>query len=428
MHETETITGCPVSTGADTDEHVASVRPMSVCMVDLLPTVPYYTGHLCSGLGGVERDLQVSLAATTYSHDREFFARHRLTRAPGLVDFSAHLPSFLKPLRRVLKAFECIVNLFLLAVRFSIRRPDVVHVQFLPMLERGVPFEAWFVSYVRRLGSKLVYTVHNVLPHDSGKRLKAAYARIYDQADALICHDEHLKHRIVNEFGIDTGKVSVIPHGVLFEETASTDTQAAKRSRGIGADEILVLWQGIIRPYKGVGFLLDAWKSARNQGLRGRLLIVGTGDAPELAAIRAKVEQLGLTDSVILDFRFVDVDELASLYAAADILAYPYSAISTSGALMTGIAHAKAIVASTLPGFQQVLEHERNALLVTHGDTKGWADAIIRLANNPQLRQQFGNRLRASQQELPSWTDIAEQTARLYERLTPRDSRTVTQP
>ena len=66
--------------------------------------------------------------------------------------------------------------------------------------------------------------------------------------------------------------------------------------------------------------------------------------------MREQVQRLGL-HNVTLDLRFVSPEELVALYRAADIVTYPYRAITTSGALATGLALGKAVVAS---GFTRV--------------------------------------------------------------------------
>ena len=66
---------------------------------------------------------------------------------------------------------------------------------------------------------------------------------------------------------------------------------------------------------------------------------------------------------VNLHVRFISTEELVALYRAADIVVYPYRAITTSGALATGLALGKTIVASNLPVFRELLTDRENALL-----------------------------------------------------------------
>jgi glycosyltransferase involved in cell wall biosynthesis len=380
-----------------------------VVMLDLLAFVPYYTGHLCAGLeqaGGVD----VTLASITYQYDREFFRRQGIRNNPGLLDLMSKLDPVPAPLRRALKLLECLANMVALLARIAASRPDVVHVQFLPLLNYGVPFERWLLGAVRMIGARIIYTVHNVLPQDSGDCYRKAYRRLYQMADKLICHDAQSAARLASEFGINSERIDIIPHGSFFEQVRGE----ARSGLGLAADECTVLWQGILRPYKGVQFLLKAWRQVCASSPRARLVIAGTGDDEMVQAVRDEVAALGIASSVRLDLRFVSVKELADLYGAADILVYPYREITTSGALMTGIVHGKAIVATTLPAFEQLLQDGETGLLVPYGDVDALSRSLLRLIGDPKLRQTLGRRLCESKKHAPGWVDIARRTCACY--------------
>ncbi|HME05718.1 MAG TPA: glycosyltransferase, partial [Bryobacteraceae bacterium] len=313
-----------------------------VFMMDLLSIVPYYTGHLCEALDN-RADIQLEVGAIRYYLDPDCFERMGLRTAPGL-DIVSRLKSIPRPLRRVFKTAECLFNLCVLAARFTRRKPDILHVQFVPMVLFGLPFELWFLRFAKRQGIQIVYTVHNVLPHDEGERHRSLYRRLYALAGGLICHDFAARQRLVDEFGCDAARISVIPHGQLLAPRQPITQSAARQRVGIPQDVRLVLWQGILRPYKGVGFLLHAWRQVCESAPKAQLAIVGTGDEALLEEVRNQVAALGLSDSVKLALRFVTLSELEDLHTAADILVYPYAEATTSGALLTGIGYGKAIV------------------------------------------------------------------------------------
>lgn len=390
-------------------------RPVSVFMMDLLSIVPYYTGHLCVGLAGLE-GVHVTLGSITYQYDQGFFQRQALRTDPGALDLSWKLSAAPPLARRALKTAESLANLTALAVRFTLSKPDIVHVQFLPLVHYGLPLELWFLRFAQALRIKLVYTVHNVLPQDSGERHKSTFRQIYEMADHLICHDGVAAGRLTAEFGIDPGRISVIPHGPLFENAQRRPAES-RLSLGFGPDECIVLWQGILRPYKGVSFLLKAWRNVLDSGLDARLAIVGAGEPELIRAIEDEVAALDLGASVRLDLRFVPIDELAAFYEAADILVYPYAEITTSGALMTGIGYGKAILATSLPAFTRILTDGEDALLTPYGDIDQLAGRLRRLISDPVLRRRLGTRLAERRNSAPGWPEIAGQTLQCYEAL-----------
>lgn len=388
-------------------------EPIRVLMLDLLSIVPYYTGHLCAGLRGAD-GVQVTLASITYQHDPEFFRRQGIRNNPGPLDLAFRLRRVPSWMRRLLKLFECLVNMAALPIRFVLSRPDVIHVQFLPLATYRLPIEGWLLRFARALGIKVVYTVHNALPQNSGDRCRATFRRVYGQTDWLVCHDAQAAARLTKEFGVAPERISIIPHGPLFEEAPRAPSGEARVRLGFAADECVVLWQGILRPYKGVSVLLKAWRQVCAVQPRARLAIAGCGDADLVRAIEHEVLALGIQSRVRLELRFISVQDLVDFYEAADILVYPYTEITTSGALMTGVVRGKAIVASALPAFEQILRHGETALLVPSGDVDALAASLLQLIGDAGLRKALGEHLRESQARIPRWADIARRTCECY--------------
>jgi len=392
-----------------------------VCMLDLLSIVPYYTSALSAALlRGQSVDLE--LDATTYYLDRECYRRHNLTLAPGVVDVVSGygLPRLL---RRTFKTIEYLANLTRLWARVRTNKPDLVHVQFLPLVLFGSSIELLFLRSIRRQGIRIVYTVHNVLPHDAPVHLRSHYAKLYNLADHLICHDVPSSRKLMDDFGQARSRISVIAHGPLLAPDRSNTSEVARRRLGLSRSECLILWQGILRPYKGVEFLLDVWRGVRTIGKPARLAIVGGGDEAMERRIREKVAALKLTNRVRLDLRFVTVPELQDYHAAADVLVYPYSEVTTSGALMTGIGYGKAVVASRLPAFEQILRHDHNALLASYGDLGEWSRRLEDLIADPALRRRLGESLRHGPGAVPDWDQIAAETVACYNSVLQRHTR-----
>jgi glycosyltransferase involved in cell wall biosynthesis len=178
--------------------------------------------------------------------------------------------------------------------------------------------------------------------------------------------------------------------------------------------KVLVLWQGIIFPYKGVDLLLRAWQKVEAAGDDAYLVIAGTGAPELLEQIRGQVRELGLK-CVKLHFRFISTEELVALYRAADVVVYPYRAITTSGALATGLALGKAMVASDLPVFRELLTNRESALLVNPEDSAELAGTLIELLQDSGLREQLSGKVREMNFGDQSWLAIAKKTVRAYE-------------
>ena len=380
-------------------------QALLVFMMDLWATVPYYTAYLSRALQ--QAGLSVQVGSITYYLDPDCFRSRGLVPQPGLLDFIGHFNLPASP-RRLLKMLEALANMAALTVKFLVQPPDIIHVQYLPLL-RWLPLERWFLSFCRWRGARLVLTVHDLLPHDTAARFQQTFTQLYRGMDAVICHSHTVKQRLEQEFGISPDRVSVIPHGPFFYDLATP--QASESAPGTGS--IRVLWQGILFPYKGLDVLLEAWHTVEQSGASAHLTIAGPGSPELLEQAHQQVQRLKL-QQITLDLRFVSPEELVALYRAADIVVYPYRAITTSGALATGLALGKTILASDLAVFRELLSNEHNALLVAPGDADALAAALLRLVCEPVLRDHLARNVQAMRFGDESWAAIAAQTEAVY--------------
>jgi glycosyltransferase involved in cell wall biosynthesis len=379
-------------------------------MMDLWATVPYYTAYLSRAL--LKEDVDLMVGSISYYLDPTCFSSRDLKLDPGLLDVVGKFPLPRLP-RRILKLLESIINLAALTVRFLISPPDIIHVQYLPMVFARLPFDLWFVQICRKRGVEIILTVHDLVPHDTGQKHKQTCIDLYQMVDGIICHSDNVRKSLGAEFSVPEEKITVIPHGPFFYDLPSTTADQTLRSFDLEPEKLLVLWQGIIFPYKGVDLLLNAWQQVEANNDNARLLIAGTGAPEFIEQIHDQIGRLGLKH-VALHLRFVSTEELVALYRAADVVVYPYRAITTSGALATGLALGKTIVASNLPVFRELLTDRENALLVDPQNTAALAAALTELSRDSALRQQLAANVQAMDFGDRSWLSIAKKTKDFY--------------
>jgi glycosyltransferase involved in cell wall biosynthesis len=389
-------------------------------MMDLWATVPYYTAYLSKAL--LQEGVNLTVGSISYYLDPECFSSRGIKVDPGLLDVVGKFRLPRLP-RRILKLLEAILNLSALTIRFLIARPDVIHVQYLPMLMWRIPLDLWFLELCQRRGSKVVLTVHDLLPHDTGEAYKRTFNELYRRVDAIICHSDHVMARLEAEFSVPGEKISVIPHGPFFYDLPVSGQEQIVKSFEVEPDKVLVLWQGIIFPYKGIDLLLRAWQQVEAHVDDACLVIAGTGAPEFLDEIRAQVRDLDLK-RVKLHFRFISTEELVALYRASGVVVYPYRAITTSGALATGLALGKAIIASDLPVFRELLTNGENAFLVDPQDSAELSGALIKLTRDRALQEQFAQKVREMNFGDQSWLSIAKKTIQTYESVLSHQART----
>ena len=386
----------------------------NIYMMDLWCQIPFYDAYLCNALK--REGVPCVLGATSFHLEPDYFLRRGVKNDPGLGSFASRLKIRNPNIRRTLRFLEFCGNAAALALRFLVRPPDIIHVQWVLLVDRGISLELWLLKLAKKRGSKLVYTVHNLLPHDPAKDYTKAFDRVYGQMDGLICHTRETRDRMIAEFGVDPRKLWVIPHGPLFYDYESVEKQEAKRRLGFSPEHFVVLYQGLVRRYKGLDFLLVAWNELRRKQPKARLLIAGRGEDADMEMVRAKVQALGLESSVRLDLRYITSEELPIYYQAADIAVYPHREITQSGALMTGIAFRKPIVATNLTGFREALEDYASAVFVEYGDVKRLAELLEQVIGNLAKAESLASSS-STQDSLTTWRIIAQQTRSCYEKV-----------
>lgn len=386
---------------------------MRVEMVDLTCRSRPYDTHLLEALRAAELDARLWISGCSVCDGVDA----RTDRAPPVLDLARRLPE--GRLQRGGKAAEYLINLLVLLARIRRERPTILHLQWLPLLELTPIPEAGLLRVARRLGIGTVYTVHNVLPHGTGDRHREAFRRAYHTADALICHTEHARGELVDGFGVAEEKVWRIPHGPLMTDIDELSRTGCRSELGLDQDTLQVLLFGVLRPYKGIDFLLRSWHRLGVEAESARLVIAGSGDADFLERVEEQIRELGLEDHVETHYGFLPDETLKSLIQASDILVYPYERVTQSGALLAGMAAGKAIIATALAGFRETLRDGETALLVESGDEARLAGSLERLLKDPEVRQRLGDAVREDVRERFSWSRIAERTIACYRSLLP---------
>lgn len=381
----------------------------SIYIVDLTcRSLPYDT-HLAGGLkrNGAKVDLWIAGCLPE---------QHRETCGRSILDVARNTPT--SKLRKITKAAEYMMNG--LGLHWSIRTelPDIVHYQWLPFTNQMPSAEVVNLDWAKRNDSGVVLTVHNVLPHDTGKKYRRNFKRIYNVPDALICHTDESKRKLVREFNISSGKVWVIPHGPLSDVVSSVSQEKARAQLEIELEMPLCLLFGFMRPYKGVEYLLDSWKLVKERVPSARLMLAGQPEPRYEEVLVDKIEKLGLKHEVDARFKFLTQEQLSFCIRAADVLVYPYRSITQSGALLTGLTAGKPIVATEVGGFSEMIQHEQTGLLVQYGNDTQLADELAHLLQNSEKREQLGQAAQEMVETEYSWDAIAHKTLECYRSVT----------
>jgi glycosyltransferase involved in cell wall biosynthesis len=300
-------------------------------------------------------------------------------------------------LRRATKLAEHVPDM--LAYRRYAAASDIVHFQWLtvPVLDRFLLPRA-----------PVVLTAHDLLPREPRPGQVRAQRELYERVAAVIVHSQFGRRALVDHVGIDPNKVRVIPHG-SFEHLTAQQGERPLPAELATVEGPVVLFFGLLRPYKGLEVLLEAWRGVP----AGELWIVGR-PLIELAPLAARAPE-----RVRFVPRFVSDAELPAFFRRADVVVLPYTSterFDQSGVLATALAFGRATVLSDLGGFPETAASGA-AELVPPGDVDALRATLVRLIDQPAQRDRLAAAAVAAARERYSWTAAAQATLALYQTL-----------
>jgi glycosyltransferase involved in cell wall biosynthesis len=371
-----------------------SSRPLRVQVVDPSAFTPPYDHALCAALARAGADVELVTSRFAYGpvpHADGYAVTEAFYRiAPGAAG---------SRVRRAAKLAQHAPDMLRYA-RGSARRADVVHFQWLTVQ----PLDVHLLP--RR--APLVLTAHDVLPREPRPGQLRAQRRLYERVDAVVVHSEHGAHRLRDELGVDPAKVHVIPHGAFVHLAEAPLGDRTLPPELAAVEQPVVLCFGLIRPYKGIDVLLEAWRGIDD----AELWIVGLPKM-DLAPLRAVAPP-----NVRFVPRFVGDAEIATFFHRAELVVLPYREIDQSGVLATALAFGSPLLLTDVGGFPEVAASGA-AELVPPGDAPALHAALARLLVDPAARDRLAAAARtAARPGGPfAWDTIAARQLALYRAL-----------
>jgi glycosyltransferase involved in cell wall biosynthesis len=246
-------------------------------------------------------------------------------------------------------------------------RPDVIHIHWLG--KRVVTDSSVLTAVlgirllvellvVRAMGVRVVWTVHNLLGHESpSPRLELWAKRLTaDRVDGLVVHCEAARERVVESFRVSEGDgpaIATVPHGHYLDNYPdTTSTEAARSSLGIDPEDDVFLFFGSIRKYKRVPHLVETFRSLDAPDTH--LLVAGR---PWNDAIERRVaEEVKATPNATAVLEYVPDEDVQRYFQAADAVVLPFDDQMTSGSAVLAMSFGCPVVAPRLGCVGELLE------------------------------------------------------------------------
>ena len=219
----------------------------------------------------------------------------------------------------------------------------------------------------RRNGkTKAVALVHNMMPHEPSvldKIFAPYFVKSQDGfvalSDSVVKDIEKVEAKISNlKCKISNRPKVSSPHPIYDHYGERMPKEEACRALGLPENKQYMLFFGLVRAYKGLDLLLDAFEQIKDQLPELQLIIAGEFYEHE-DKYRAQIEANGLTDRVILRNEFIPDADLRKYFGAADLIVQPYKSATQSGVTQVAFHFEKPMLVTNVGGLGEIVHDHK---------------------------------------------------------------------
>ncbi|RME60597.1 glycosyltransferase [Candidatus Parcubacteria bacterium] len=306
--------------------------------VALIGPVYPYRGGIAHFTTALTRALQARHNVTVYSYRRQY----PTWLYPGESDRDPSMQPETVPARYLLDSLNP-MSWFHTAGAVTAQKPDAVLLQWWTTF--WGPADLVLGSIIQRAGFPLYYLVHNALPHER-RRWDIPMTRLtLGTADGLLALSRREAHRLQAMFPHQ--RIAYCPHPVytLFSEQRMSQAEA-RAQLGLPTEGHVILFFGLVRPYKGLMTLLESLIHLRQAGIEVHVVVAGEF-WDTVTPYQQFIQAHALTEHVTLHTGYIPNEAVAAYFCAADAFAAPYTTATQSGALKTALGFGLPVAAST---------------------------------------------------------------------------------
>ncbi len=249
----------------------------------------------------------------------------------------------------------------------------IIHVHWLWIFPFGLIMK-WFYYFCKTLNIKIVWEIHNILPHDYKEADIRNSKWFYEKSDAIIFHSEIdiQKSKEILKTNMEKKHI-VIPHGNFNESYINKITKKeARKKLEIPENKRIILCFGSLRKNRGYEYLIEATREMQNTVV----IIAGMIDDKKI------YKKLDYYEKTISNLRivakYIPDDELQIYFNACDIVVTPYTEITTSGVIPLAYAFSRPVVTTDIGGLKDIV-NEKIGILVPPNNAEALRKGIEQL-------------------------------------------------
>ena len=292
--------------------------------------------------------------------------------------------------------------------RIRRERPDFV------LMKYWTPFMAPCFGTIARIArgnghTKVLCQIDNVEPHEHHLTDKPFNRYYLHSVDGFV----YMSEQVHSELRAYSDAPALFSPHPLFENFGERVERSEACVRlGLDPANRYVLFFGLIRDYKGLDLLLDAWAQLRRAGrTEGRRLIVGGDFYPAGEPYLNRIADNGLQDEVLLHDRFIPDDDVKYYFSAADFVVQPYKTATQSGVTQIAYQFCVPMVVTKVGGLAEIVPDGRVGY-VCEPTPEGVAGAIERMYEGDTL-QRFRENCVEERRRF-SWEEMCSRITELY--------------
>ncbi|MFJ6324048.1 MULTISPECIES: glycosyltransferase family 4 protein [unclassified Rhizobium] len=305
------------------------------------------------------------------------------------------------------------------AERGSVRRKHIFHlhwtntiIAYAPNYATAEALKDAFISKLRTfrsLGGFVIWTIHNALSHESPYLAveRALSTEIAACADRIHLHSAGAIQVVQEEFPLPEDRIVILPHPNYVGVYQNFVSEATARARlGLAASDIVFSFVGMLRPYKGIEPLIEAFRVVRMKHPAARLIIAGQPMPPYIPGTVAHMA--GNAPGITLIERRLSDAELQWIFNASDFAVLPYSRILTSGSALNALSFSRPVIVPDLGVLPETVHDGVNGIVYDSTNPAGLSKALERAVSLPADER---HRMRQTAMESISgltWRRLAE--------------------
>lgn len=251
--------------------------------------------------------------------------------------------------------------------------------------------------------TKCIALVHNMIPHEPSVLDKLLAPFYVKQNDGFVALSDSVVKDIAS-LDKENKPKTFSPHPVYDHYGDKMDKKEACKALGLDEEKNYMLFFGLVRAYKGLDWLLDAFGKVKDELTNLQLIIAGEFYEDE-EKYRKQILDKGLTSRVILKNEFIADADLRKYFGAADLIVQPYKTATQSGVTQVAFHFEKPCLVTNVGGLGEIIHHGKMGYAV---EPRVEAIAASLLDYYQNDRQEAFTRYLIKEKELYGWNIMAQ--------------------